>query len=528
MVTKVKNSERESVGLREADSASVAWQEPSSAGDPAVGRDVQEGRPGPQEAMATFPLAAERASEPAGRSSAGLGRGKLWQLSRPALLLLDYGMAYVVLGFALKISPAFNKSILAGALPTEKSAALLLVAPVFFALGSNVLGLHNPTLLAGRLATVSRAIAASALGMALYLLFNMFFHFELVGRYIVVQAVVYNATAITLSRFVIWSQAERTKRRVLVYGTPDGYQRIRNALTGVRLPMELVGFTNGSKAVGAAATGYVEREGVDLCDFCREIGIADIVVEMPRELDDRVRQELMECTASGLSVMDLNFFVESRLARVEPDAIREDWFWSQDPLYFHPIFTAFKRATDVVISLAGLVASAPLFPLIALAIKLQDRGPVFYSQLRVGQFNRPFWIYKFRTMRVDAEKHGAAWADKTDNRVTWLGRLLRKTRLDEIPQFWNVLKGEMSLIGPRPERPEMITAIEPEVPFYRYRHLVKPGITGWAQINYPYGASVEDSYKKLTYDLYYVKNASFTLDLQILLGTVLAMVRGAR
>jgi exopolysaccharide biosynthesis polyprenyl glycosylphosphotransferase len=236
----------------------------------------------------------------------------------------------------------------------------------------------------------------------------------------------------------------------------------------------------------------------------------------------------MECTASGLSVMDLNFFVESRLARVEPDALSEDWFWSQDPLYFHPIFTSFKRLIDITFSLAGLVAFAPLFPVVALLIKLQDGGPIFYSQTRVGHFNKPFTIYKLRTMKMDAESGGAKWASKTDTRVTWVGKLLRKTRLDEVPQFWNVLLGDMSLIGPRPERPELVDTIAPEVPFYRYRHLAKPGITGWAQINYPYGASVEDARRKLTYDLYYLKNASFTLDLQIILGTFMAMVKGAR
>jgi lipopolysaccharide/colanic/teichoic acid biosynthesis glycosyltransferase len=142
--------------------------------------------------------------------------------------------------------------------------------------------------------------------------------------------------------------------------------------------------------------------------------------------------------------------------------------------------------------------------------------------------NQPFRILKFRTMRMDAEAGGAQWAKPGDDRVTWIGRLLRKTRLDEIPQFWNILKGEMSFVGPRPERPELIEAIEEKVPFYRYRHLIKPGLTGWAQINYGYGASIDDARQKLSYDLYYMKYGTVTRELHIMLRTIVAMVKGAR
>ncbi len=165
----------------------------------------------------------------------------------------------------------------------------------------------------------------------------------------------------------------------------------------------------------------------------------------------------------------------------------------------------------------------------AIAIKATSRGgPVFYSQERVGRFNRLFRIYKLRTMVTNAETNGAQWASVDDNRITPIGNLLRRTRLDEVPQFWNVLKGEMSLIGPRPERPEFVDLLESKIPFYVQRHLVKPGLTGWAQINYPYGASIEDAHNKLTYDLYYIKNASVVLDLQIFLRTIGALMKGSR
>jgi exopolysaccharide biosynthesis polyprenyl glycosylphosphotransferase len=196
--------------------------------------------------------------------------------------------------------------------------------------------------------------------------------------------------------------------------------------------------------------------------------------------------------------------------------------------HLHPVFNLVKRFFDVGVSLTGLVFSLPFAGVIALALKLQDGGPVFYAQTRMGFRGRPFRIFKFRSMTTEAEKNGPQWASKGDVRVTPIGRILRRTRLDELPQFWNILRGEMSFIGPRPERVEFSRDIEREVPFFRLRTLVKPGLTGWAQVNYPYGASVEDARRKLSYDLYYIKYASVFLDLVIILRTFIAMVKGAR
>jgi lipopolysaccharide/colanic/teichoic acid biosynthesis glycosyltransferase len=183
---------------------------------------------------------------------------------------------------------------------------------------------------------------------------------------------------------------------------------------------------------------------------------------------------------------------------------------------------------DILLSGTGIIICSPLAAVVAALIKMQDGGPVIYTQVRVGRFNRAFNIYKFRTMLVDAERDGAQWAKKGDSRVTTLGRILRKTRIDELPQFWNILIGDMSFVGPRPERPELIDDIERELRYYRFRHLIKPGLTGWAQINYPYGASIADAREKLTYDLYYLKYASIALDMTIILRTSVAAARGAR
>ncbi|MBZ9569449.1 sugar transferase, partial [Patescibacteria group bacterium] len=180
----------------------------------------------------------------------------------------------------------------------------------------------------------------------------------------------------------------------------------------------------------------------------------------------------------------------------------------------------FKRGFDILFSLFGLLITAILFPFIALAIKIDSPSPMFYSQKRVGKDGKIFTIYKFRTMKAGAEKEGPRWASSDDPRITRVGKVLRAIYIDEFPQFYNILKGDISFVGPRPERPEFVKQLKKKIPYYGVRHLVKPGFTGWAQINYHYGASVEEAREKLQYDLYYIKNRSFFLDLGIILKTI--------
>jgi exopolysaccharide biosynthesis polyprenyl glycosylphosphotransferase len=194
------------------------------------------------------------------------------------------------------------------------------------------------------------------------------------------------------------------------------------------------------------------------------------------------------------------------------------------------LFTA-KRAVDVLSAVVGLIVSSPIWPLLAILVKIDSPGPVLYRQVRVGFLENPFVLYKFRTMKHDAESEtGAIWAQENDSRLRPIGKFLRKTRLDELPQLFNVLKGEMSFVGPRPERPEFVEQLNELLPFYAKRNFIKPGITGWAQINYPYGSSVEDAYEKLCYDLYYFKNMTLLTDVLIVLQTfkVILWTRGAR
>jgi exopolysaccharide biosynthesis polyprenyl glycosylphosphotransferase len=186
---------------------------------------------------------------------------------------------------------------------------------------------------------------------------------------------------------------------------------------------------------------------------------------------------------------------------------------------------AAKRTLDVLTAAAGLIIATPVLLVVALLVKVTSRGPVLYHQQRVGQHGRTFTVHKFRSMRADAEaKTGAVWAASNDSRVTPIGRLLRKSRLDELPQLWNVLRGEMSFVGPRPERPEFVRQLTEQIPYYGQRHVVRPGLTGWAQVRYSYGASTEDALQKLQYDLYYIKNLSISLDLFIIFSTIKTVV----
>jgi exopolysaccharide biosynthesis polyprenyl glycosylphosphotransferase len=202
------------------------------------------------------------------------------------------------------------------------------------------------------------------------------------------------------------------------------------------------------------------------------------------------------------------------------EGLAPDWFVFARGFQKSGYWLAFKRTSDIVLSLLFLVLVAPIAAVAAIAIRLESAGPVIFKQDRVGLGGRTFTVFKFRSMRMDAEKDGPVWAQVYDDRVTRVGRFIRRMRIDELPQILNVLKGDMSFVGPRPERPYFVDLLKKEIRFYDLRHQIKPGITGWAQVMYPYGASVEDSYQKLQFDLYYARNASLSLDLLILLKTV--------
>ena len=242
--------------------------------------------------------------------------------------------------------------------------------------------------------------------------------------------------------------------------------------------------------------------------------------------------DLLKIKTTGVHVHDFSSFLERETGRVDLDSLNPSWLIFSDGFSAGQRLSSLaKRLFDVAASLLLLLLTLPLIALTALAVKMESKGPAFYRQRRVGLYGQPFDVIKLRSMRTDAEIGGiAVWAQKDDPRVTRVGRIIRKLRIDELPQAWSVLKGEMSFVGPRPERPQFVADLEQRLPYYAERHVVKPGITGWAQINYPYGASVEDAREKLEFDLYYAKNYTPFLDLLILLQTARVVIwpEGAR
>jgi sugar transferase (PEP-CTERM system associated) len=240
---------------------------------------------------------------------------------------------------------------------------------------------------------------------------------------------------------------------------------------------------------------------------------------------------LLSLKCRGLQVQDGVEVYEAITGKVPIESVRSGWLLFSPGCHASRFHLAYKRAASVLVSIFGLILSLPLLPFIILVIKLTSPGPVFYRQKRVGRDGVVYYCYKFRTMRADAEADtGPTWADDDDPRITSVGRFLRQSRMDEIPQLWNVLRGDMSLVGPRPERPEFVNSLNNEIPYYHLRHTIRPGITGWAQIRYKYGSSIEDAKEKLRYDLFYIKNMSAGLDLLVFLQTIkiILLGRGAK
>ena len=297
-------------------------------------------------------------------------------------------------------------------------------------------------------------------------------------------------------------------RRVLIVGDTSDAARTREAIDHLRS-----GFFSVSGVVRPSDTAALAPAAL-----AKSRVWAVVVTEEAR--GGLPQDPLMQGKHAGIHVYSDVEFREQQLRRIDLDHLEADWMLFAPGLSRGPLEATIRRACDLVISVGVLILTSPVMALAALAIRLDSPGPILYRQERVGQNGRVFTLFKFRSMRTDAESRGPAWASKRDPRITRVGNFIRRTRIDELPQLINVLSGEMSFVGPRPERPHFVGQLIEVIPFYRDRGSVKPGITGWAQVNYPYGASIEDARQKLSYDLYYVKRRSLFLDLLILVATV--------
>lgn len=323
-----------------------------------------------------------------------------------------------------------------------------------------------------------------------------------------------------------WLGLSFMKKKIVVIGDGDKARALVDFLNGpARSHFRHVGTVGPSLPLAAvtygnAAVALASPAVIPLCQLVEEMAADQIVVAV----EDRRNlplADLLECRLRGIEVLDSLTFWEREAGVIDADSVGADWLAFSGGFSTGPQRRVLKRSVDILLSLTFLIAVAPLCLFVALAIRLESPGPIFYRQERVGLNGRVFEVWKFRSMTTDAERDGVAqWAAAGDARVTRVGRFIRKVRIDEIPQVINVLAGDMSFIGPRPERPFFVEQLREVLPFYDLRHRVRPGITGWAQVNYPYGASVEDARRKLCYDLYYLKKNDLLLDLAILVQTV--------
>jgi len=323
-------------------------------------------------------------------------------------------------------------------------------------------------------------------------------------------------------------------QRVLILGTGDLACRLGGLLASQNGSFKLAGYLECGEGRRPVETVHqpeifnsqILQRDVDLLQTARNHKVSAIVVALAERRGVLPLQEMMRCKLNGIEVIDAPTFYEMVQGKLLLEEMTPSWIIFSSGFRRTAAINIYKRCIDLVLSLIGLAVSVPFFPLIALAVKLESPGPLFFKQVRVGYAERPFVLYKFRSMCQDAERDGAVWASKNDSRVTRVGKFLRNSRIDEIPQLINVLKGDMSFIGPRPERPEFVEDLKKQIYYYSKRHTIKPGVTGWAQVRYPYGATVEDAIEKLRYDLYYIKNLSFFLDTQILFETVKVVLFG--
>ncbi len=412
--------------------------------------------------------------------------------------------------------------------------ALLFTSVMFIAL--TAMGLYKNLYREGLNGMVLRLVLSMLLALAGMSIAFYLFPYMFLGRGVFAWSFAIAIGAIVATRIIFFKVVghENLKRRILVLGagvSSEQFKQLRRKVD--QLGYVILGFVHVAGEHDVMPAESVIHIDVPLLDYAQQHAVDEIVVALEDRRKSFPVEDLLDCKMSGIDVVDAQTFFERETGKVRLETLHPSWLIFSDGFRQAGMQLIAKRGFDIAASTLILLLTFPLMALAAVAVWLESgcRGPILYRQVRVGQNWRLFQVFKFRSMVVDAEKGGAAqWAKKNDARVTRVGKFIRRTRIDELPQIFNVLKGDMSFIGPRPERPEFVEQLAEKIPYYAERHRVKPGITGWAQIRYPYGASEQDAVEKLQYDLYYVKNYSLFLDCLILFQTaeVVLWGQGAR
>jgi len=374
----------------------------------------------------------------------------------------------------------------------------------------------------------SLGAASLLLGLLYFLLPNL-----LLSRGVFIIGMILVTVLLVLSRKFLdgaW-QLSSPLQRIVILGTGAlALELAREVTRRADLGMKLEGFVSGTAlpADSEKIFGFpILGSAMEMEAIAQRGAISRIIVALENRRGVLPTRELVTLRVQGVRVDDASSVLSALTGRIPLHAVKPSWFVFSDGFHRSKWNELLKRTLDLAAGIVGLLLSLPIMTLVAVAILLDSKGPVIYRQTRVGRMDRCFDVMKFRSMRVDAEKkNGAQWATKNDARVTRVGGFLRKYRLDELPQFLNVIRGDMSFVGPRPERPCFVEELRKQIPYYDERHSVRPGITGWAQVQYSYGASVEDAFNKLEYDLFYLKNTSLSFDLAIILKTVKIVISG--
>jgi sugar transferase (PEP-CTERM system associated) len=424
---------------------------------------------------------------------------------------------------------AWQAGDLGQAVPLAGSQLMSFAACLFVV--NSASGLYEPQSGTSLSRACARAIFVLMLVLPLAWLIFGLLPSHMASREAVQFSVMAGVSALVLRRVYVSqrSAAVRGRTRILIFGAGSAAQVVGATLRAADPNAVIVGYVPGPNESETAVPAALLLAGHGtLTETALALGVDEIVVALTeRRSGSMPLRQLLDCKLAGIKVYDLNTHFEKTLGQIRVDYLNASWLIFGDGFNQGAMRTFVKRVFDIVCATLLLIFAAPIMAVTAVLIRLESKGAVLYRQERVGFNNRTFFVTKFRSMRADAEKDGKPrWASANDDRITRVGQVIRRLRIDELPQIFNVLKGDMSLVGPRPERPYFVEQLTQKIPFYAVRHSVKPGVTGWAQVRYAYGATVEDSQEKLQYDLYYVKNHTLFLDLVVLLETVGVVLTG--